>query len=760
MPQSPQASSLIGDARDALAVLHAHLKGSVDLSHFEIAHDLQATDTPGHYLSTGADPQLRCRRSVPAGWYMLELQCELPAGAAMARLFHNTGQGYTDQQCHLLPLRNRRMAKRLVYLPQAAKLRLDPMECEGALHVKHLRLQRLSQSFALKRLHDKLRRAHAAYKGATSFELTLLTEHWSHYNELFASLHLLQLTYSAWMEWVEQPAIPSTEDQQTLHAMWAQPPQLGLVLPVDAGTDTAALATTLDSLQQQHYLHWALALLVPAAQAASVEPLLAALRSVGRTVRVIPHEQPHSADAYNLALELLPVQHLAEVGAGDRLAPHALHTVAAELHSHPACTVLYADEDEFSPEGQRCEPYFKPACSPDLLYAQPYFGPFTFIQRQLAQSVGGQRDDHAPAQGFDLLLRCLARTPMSQVRHIAQVLYHAAQGQARSASARLGDEAACTAARHALQHYFGSLNRHVRVSTVEPGLYRAHWPLPSNPPLVSLIIPTRDRMDVLRPCVESILQRSSYRHFEILIVDNGSSSSDTLTYLQVLQVSHPERIRVLRDDLPFNFSRLNNLAARQARGDLIGLINNDIKVISPDWLEEMVSLALRPEVGCVGATLYYPDDTIQHAGVGVGMGDAGGHLYRYAARGDTGHHRALRCTREVSAVTAAALLVRADVYAAVGGLDEGLAVAYNDVDFCLRVRDAGYRNLVTPWAELYHHESKSRGMDDTPEKAQRYRAEVAFMAARWGAPAADPYLNPNWSRHRETLTFRAEATHA
>jgi GT2 family glycosyltransferase len=245
-------------------------------------------------------------------------------------------------------------------------------------------------------------------------------------------------------------------------------------------------------------------------------------------------------------------------------------------------------------------------------------------------------------------------------------------------------------------------------------------------------------------CIESIFERTTYPSFEVVVVDNQSSDPRAIAYLAGL--GEHERIRVLRYDTPFNYSAINNFAVRESDGDVIGLINNDIEVISPDWLEEMVSQAVRPEIGAVGAMLYYPNDTIQHAGVVLGVHGVAAHLYSGMPRGYPGHGGRARVVQSLSAVTGACLVVRRDAYDRVGGLDESLKVAFNDIDFCLRLREAGYRNIWTPFAELYHHESASRGSEDTEEKKRRFTQEVDLMLQRWGAQLqSDPAYNVNLS---------------
>nr|WP_301011612.1 glycosyltransferase family 2 protein [Halomonas sp.] len=281
------------------------------------------------------------------------------------------------------------------------------------------------------------------------------------------------------------------------------------------------------------------------------------------------------------------------------------------------------------------------------------------------------------------------------------------------------------------------------------------WPVPTPQPLVSLLVPTRDGVEILKPCVDAILERTDYRHFELLILDNQSSCSKTLAYMAEVE-KRDSRVKVLRWNHDFNYSAINNFGAKHSKGDIIGLINNDVEPIDGEWLTEMVSQASRPEVGCVGAKLYYPNGTIQHGGVVLGVGGVAGHAHRFFQHNEEGYAGRLQLVQNLTAVTAACLLLRREVFEKVGGLNEpDLAVAYNDVDLCLKVHELGLRNLWTPYAELYHHESISRGADDTPKKRARALKEARYMRKQWGPLLdKDPAYNPNLTLAHEDFSLR------
>ena len=343
----------------------------------------------------------------------------------------------------------------------------------------------------------------------------------------------------------------------------------------------------------------------------------------------------------------------------------------------------------------------------------------------------------------------------THIHHIPKVLYHwraIAGSTALNASAKsYADDA-----RHkALADYFESMGTPV---TVSPGLIantaKIHYTLPKPEPLVSLLIPTRDRLELLEPCVRSILEKTLYPHYEIIILDNASLEPKTLAFFRSIQ-DQDVRVRVLRDDRAFNFSAINNLGVQRSHGAIVGLINNDIEVITPEWLTEMVSHCMQGGVGCVGAKLYYPNETLQHAGVVLGIKGVANHAHNKQSKHHDGYFGRLRVPQVLSAVTAACLVVKKEIYQAAGGMnEEDLKVAFNDIDFCLRVRELGYRNVWTPYAELYHHESVSRGTEDTPEKKARFAREVAYMKNKWGpALLEDPYYNPNLTLDDEDFSL-------
>lgn len=365
--------------------------------------------------------------------------------------------------------------------------------------------------------------------------------------------------------------------------------------------------------------------------------------------------------------------------------------------------------------------------------------------RELIWSLGGFRSGFDGSQDYDLALRVIAAIPRNQIVHIPRILYHWRSIAGSVALARSEKHFCEPAARRAVaEHLQSSGGGTVEMAPESPAHHRIKYPRPIESPLVSIVICTRDHEALLRTAVESIRMFSTYPNYELVIVDNGSRDPNAVAYLASL-ASQPG-IQVIRDDSPFNYSRLNNGAVAHCRGDIVCLLNDDIEVVTPDWLEEMVSFAVKPDVGAVGARLWYPDGTLQHGGVIIGAGGVAGHAHLRLPKGSPGYCSRAVLQQELSAVTGACLMIRRKVYQQVGGLDEQIAVAFNDIDFCLRLRAAGYRNIWTPFAELIHHESASRGYEDNPEKIARFQREIRFMQSRWGTTlASDPHYNPNLS---------------
>ena len=444
----------------------------------------------------------------------------------------------------------------------------------------------------------------------------------------------------------------------------------------------------------------------------------------------------------------------------DTLAPEALYLAAVELERNSTLQLIYTDEDKIDEHEQRHSPYFKPEWNPDLFLAQNYVSHLTLLRTDLVRRVAGFRSAFDGSQDYDLLLRCVAQIEPQQIARIARVLYHwraLPQSTAASTSAK---NYAHTAAVRAVQEYLDMEKVKAKVEPREFEIYqRVRYPLPETHPLVSIIIPSRDQSALLEKCVDSVLHKNDYTNLEIIILENNSVEEQTQELYRRLKKDR--RIQIVESAGDFNFSRLINLGASRARGSIFLLLNNDVEIMNADCLSELVSQVSRPEIGIAGARLWYPNGTLQHGGVILGVGGVASHIDGIR-RHEPGYFARQHLAQDFCAVTAACLMVRREVFEKLGGFDEAhLPVTFNDVDFCLRARELGWRIIYSPYAELIHHESISRGIENTTEKQQRFFKESEFLLSRWGALIQDdPAYNPNLSlgEKRFELAFPPRVT--
>lgn len=530
-------------------------------------------------------------------------------------------------------------------------------------------------------------------------------------------------------------------------------PLISIIMPV-YDTPEPWLTKAIESVRAQAYPDWELCIADDASTEPRLRPLLEEYMRKDARIKVVfrPTNGRVSA-ASNSALELATGAFVALLDHDDELAPHALLCFAETILAHPDAEVIYSDEDRIDGQGYRFDPYFKPDWNPDLLASQNYLSNLTAYRTATLRAIGGYRTGFEGSQAWDVALRIVERVQPQSIHHIPRVLYHRRAADGSTPAHSDGQNHAGPSGRKVLEEHFARVGQKVSLETVRGGRWRIQYPRPEPPPLVTLIIPTRNGLKLLATCIESVFAKTSYPNFEILVADNDSDDTGLIDFYERMKARG--RFTVLPCPGAFNYSAINNRAVKQANGKIVGLLNNDVEAIHPGWLDEMVSHAARPEIGAVGAKLYYPDFRIQHAGVITGLGGIAGHVFRGLPRDEAGIRYRPHMVQNFSAVTAACLVIRKSVYLEAGGFNEHqLKVAYNDVDFCLKVQSLGYRNLYTPFAELIHHESASRGADDTPEKILRFKQEVEFIKASWGERLFnDPAYNPNYSLDNEDFAF-------
>jgi glycosyltransferase involved in cell wall biosynthesis len=531
--------------------------------------------------------------------------------------------------------------------------------------------------------------------------------------------------------------------------MLSRKPLISILLPV-YNTEEIWLRKCIDSVINQIYPHWELCISDDASTLTHIRRILEEYQYRDERIRVVFREvNGHISAATNSALSMASGEYIALLDHDDELTPDALHEVASLINRRPDTDIIYSDEDKIDAQGKRHSPFFKPDWSPDTFLSMMYTCHLGVYRTSLVRELGGFREEFDGSQDYDLMLRLTERT--ERICHIPMVLYHWRSIPESSSASFKTKNYAHDAGQRAISEALHRRGEDAVVENIDglSGRYRVRYKLKSNP-FISIIIPTRDLPDILENCLQSIFQKTVYNNFEVIIVNNDSRDPKTEDIFSFWQEKESNRFRVVPFHIPFNFPALINEGVRHANGDLILLLNNDIEIISGEWLTEMASQALRPKVGAVGVKLLYPDDTIQHAGIVLGIGGIAGHSHKYFSNDHPGYFDRLRVTANCAAVTAACLMVKKSRFLEVGGFDETLSVAFNDVDFCIKLLNAGYYNLCLSHIILYHHESQTRGPEDTVEKQIRFKGEIELMEERWGdLLKKDPFYSPHLTKIKE-----------
>lgn len=566
-------------------------------------------------------------------------------------------------------------------------------------------------------------------------------------------VHVNDRSYKAWIHQYDtlndgkRTAIKAAIDQM------AHKPLISVVMPV-YNPPIALLNAAILSVRDQLYSNWELCIADDASPNPEVAQALRNHQAADPRIKVVYRPvNGHISAASNSAIELAGGDYIALLDHDDLLAEHALYWVADAINKNPQAKLIFSDEDKIDSNNVRLDPYFKCEFNYELMLAHNMITHLVCYQRATVLELGGFRRGYEGAQDYDLALRAIERCSRDQIIHIPRILYHWRVAPGSTAFRAYEKPYALIAAQASIQEHLNRVGLHGKVVDAPEvvGCSRVIFSPPAENPSVTIIIPTRDRMDLLKKCIDSIFAKTTYKNYRVCVIDNGSIEPETINYLKQLP---KDKVTIIRDERKFDFSALNNLAVSQTQSDYICLMNNDIEVITPGWIEEMLSHAARPGVGCVGARLWYPDGRLQHGGVITGIAGHAGHSHRFAAKYSTGYHGRPNHHQAFSAVTAACLLVKRTTFDQVGGLDKDLKLALGDVDFCLRVQQAGYRNVWTPYAECIHYESASRGYETTPEKQSRFETERAFLRERWGeALFKDPFYSPNLTLDAEDFSL-------
>ncbi|MCY1643389.1 glycosyltransferase family 2 protein [Methylorubrum sp. SL192] len=536
---------------------------------------------------------------------------------------------------------------------------------------------------------------------------------------------------------------------------WTHRPLLSIIMPV-FDPPVHLLQEAISCLQAQVYPNWELCIADDASRDLNVRQLLSKLADEDARIKVIFRDiNGHISEASNSAASLASGDYLVLMDNDDLLPAHALWTVAYFINKNPNCAMLYSDEDKISIEGFRCEPYNKGKFDRFLMYGHNMFSHLGVYRRDVFVQVGGFRKGYEGSQDYDLTLRCLEMAGEDSVVHIPHVLYHWRQ-IVGSTSMGAGEKSyAFEAAKKALNDHYARCNYPLEaIDSSVPGVASVRTLSIDRPPQISVVIPTRDGLDVLRPCIDSLLNYADPL-MEIVIVDNNSEHPETFEYFSRIK-RDSRRIKIIRSEEPFNFSRLCNIGVENSSGGIICLLNNDTEVIAPGMFERARAWLSIPDIGIVGARLLYPDRTIQHFGVytGVGVHGIAEHCYHNLQDSHHSNFSKSKLLQQFNAVTGACLFIRKEDYISCGGCDESLPVAYNDVDLCLSIREKGLKVICDPDIRLLHKESKSRGRDTTADKKARLQRDADLMLRKWGqSKLADPFYNPKFKKNHATFTI-------
>ena len=565
-----------------------------------------------------------------------------------------------------------------------------------------------------------------------------------------AAAKLLRRPEQQYHEWRRRHLISAQELERQRKEQPVYSPLFSVVIPLYR-TPRRYLKEMLDSVVDQTYTNWELCLADGSGSDADGEgdeagDFIRARYGSDQRIRYVRLDSNQGiSDNTNSALRMARGEYVVFADHDDILPPEALYECAAVLNADRSIDMIYTDEDKVDMESRKYfEPNFKPDFNPDLLRSVNYICHLCVVKKTLLDSARWLRAEFDGAQDYDLILRCAEKA--EHIHHIPKVLYHWRCHPDSTAVRPESKLYAFEAGRRALEEHYTRLGIPVRVEHGSfYGMYHTVYCWKEKP-LISILIPNKDHLEDLQKCVRSVLDKSTYDNYEFVIIENNSTEEKTFAGYKAMEAAC-DKVRVVYYDGEFNFSRINNFGAAQARGSYLLLLNNDTELISPDALWEMLGYCLRKDVGAVGVKLCYPDDTIQHAGVVIGFGGVAGHTFIGASRFDLGYQARIACAQDYSAVTAACMMTPKDVFEAVGGLSEELQVAFNDIDYCLKVRALGKLVVYTPYAELYHYESKSRGLEDTPEKVARFNREAEIFRKKWPdiLRDGDPYYNPNLS---------------
>ena len=724
------------------------------------------TEKTKEYRVTGDDPYIfidLLNENLEAGWYWLDMEINSHGGKFISSKFcFNTGNGFNETDICFLPApQNGKITGLVNFNGRVCQLRFVPCINDGAFKLEKFSLRKISKSRALAKTIR-------IYKNTFPRE-----SNWSILQNLFVKFKRhgvsevrrqlrkmsqanITTRITPYIQWCGRYDTITSSELGLLEKLSKQlkhQPLFSIIMPV-YDPPLIYLQKAIDSVITQPYLNWELCIADDCSNNKKVKEVLTEYQQKDKRIKVVYRPaNGHISEASNTALQIAEGEFVVLLDQDDQLSPHALYLVAEAINENPDAALLYSDEDKIDEDDNRFDPYFKSDWNPDLFMGQNLVSHLGVYKRSIVKKIGGFRKGFEGSQDYDLALRFIQHIKSSQVIHIPHILYHWRASSGSTAISANNKQYAFTAGLKALKNFVHDQNWNAEALPNVNCSYRIKWNR-SGTPKVSIVIPTKDKAEVLFPCINSILLKTKYPSYEIIIVDNNSEEPQTAELFSHFS-EKDQRVLVERYGKPFNFSAIINYGVSKATGEILVILNNDTEVINEEWLEELVSHAMRKNVGAVGAKLLYPDGSIQHAGVFFFKNHPGIHIYQHRKENDPGYFNKLNLIQNYSAVTAACLAVKKELYDWIGGLDEQhLSVAYNDVDFCLRLREKGFYNVWTPFSLLYHHESLSRGDDFDEKNVERFNKEHRYMLNRWKKYIdRDPCFNPNLSPETLVTAF-------
>ena len=699
---------------------------------------------------------------IKPGWYSFDALVTTPKGTLFFFLYlgrhKGEAKGFNEAERFLLSFEDGKPGRQLIWIPEGIScLRLEVYDFDSEFTLSAVQLRAIgSLNVASLLLHQKI----LPLLSEPSVLVGKLKKAWHCYREggfpaLKAKIFGGRVTTN-YNEWVQRFDVLADEDRAAVKVAaqsLKRKPKISIVTPV-YNPPIQYFRQCLDSVIGQAYDNWELCLADDRSTTSEVQKVIEEYRAKDSRIKVVYREKSgHISAATNSAIAMATGDYLAFLDHDDELTLDALYMVALEINKHPDVQLIYSDEDKKTASGVRINPHFKSDWNPELLLHQNYVCHLLVIRKEAVERVGGLRTGFDGAQDWDLILRVSETISEEHIRHIPHILYHWTIIPGSTAQSTAAKPYVLEAQAKAVQEHLDRTGQSARAKIWHSISHIAvDRVIEKDPPKVSLVILTRDKVKLLRQCVDTLLAKTSYKNYEVIVVDNGSVEEETFSYFE--QIKKNPDVKVIRDERTFNFSALNNVGVQHCRGEILGFLNNDLEFVKQNWLEKMVAQVVRKDVGAVGARLLFPNNLLQHGGVIIGIGGVAGHNHKGRPKEDFGYFNRAILSQNLSAVTAACLLMRRSVFDQIKGFDEQLSVAFNDVDLCLRIREAGYKVIYEPEAELYHHESASRGYENTSEKFARFEREVETMKSRWKDKLrVDPYYNPNLTNLSEDFVF-------